>query len=95
MRFNFFLLSMQLYLITEPFTGWFLLMIGAVFTIVAFRASKDNKEEKTKRFDRMFLMSGIFAAIGLLLLMHFYTRGSIRAVNVAKEAYKFPVLFKK
>jgi len=85
-------IMISFYLLGEPITAWGLLLTSATFVLVSFLTSKNNKDGNN-RFDRLFLMSGIFAAIALTLLIHFYAGGSDKAVELIREAYKFPRIF--
>lgn len=85
-------IMISFYLLGEPITAWALLTAAAVFVLVSFFSSKNNKDGNN-RFDRLFLMSGVFAVIGLALLLHFYTGGSGKAVELIREAYRFPRIF--
>ena len=87
-------IMIQFYMIAEPITAWFFILISIICTFTAFSMSR-KRYQSEPRYDRLFLMSGIFAAIGLALLIHFFSRGSERAIELIKEAYKFPYIFKE
>jgi len=86
-------IMIKLYMIGEPITAWGCLLISVLGIFISFLMSR-KVHENTPHFDRMFLMSGIFAGIGLTLLLHFFSKGSERAVQLIQEAYKLPYLFK-
>jgi len=86
-------IMIKLYLLGEPITAWVFILVSIICTFTAFFLSR-KKHENDPHYDRMFLMGGVFAAIGLTLLLHFFSKGSEGAVKLIQEAYKLPYLFK-
>ncbi|MBW1700475.1 MAG: hypothetical protein JRK26_27295 [Deltaproteobacteria bacterium] len=84
----------KFYLMGEPITAWALMFVSVLLVFISFFSSKDNKGANN-RYDRFYLMAGVFTTVALLMLWHFFGKnGSENAIELIREAYKYPALFK-